>query len=310
MRDCCGLRKRSSIHSRRSIRKSPRIQIFFEAQHRLANWTAEFQNASETLRTAEETDRDLNQLAARNRAGDRGRAESLLASERALRRKALDRSQAVVSAASHWVNFRWDLPANLDRMKQEYTALHSVDLSPIAKTVDQAESDWPNKKAVLETRLSAVRGIQDDAETHWNKTASERQQASSNNIPESELAELIEAGDALTADSHKIKEQSTDLQTASGQLYDSWDKILVDLDKDHDDGSYRERIKTVRSHFIDVASKQSETSSSEEWIKVPEPVYESVENDIGMALARQGCRAVRFRGRNHAAACRFRLHRT
>ena len=250
-----------------------------------AKWTAEFQNVTETLHTAEETDRDLNQLAARNRAGDRGRAESLLASERALRRQALDRSQAVVFAAGHWVNFRKDLPANLDRMRQEYTAVHSVDLSPLTKIVDQAENDWPNKKEVLDTRLNSIRGIQNDAETLWNKTTSEREQASSNNITESELAQLIEASDAVTADSHNIKEQSTNLQAASGQLYDSWDKILVDLDRDGDDESYRERIKTVRSHFIDVASKQSETSSSEEWIKVPEPAYESVENDIGMALA-------------------------
>jgi hypothetical protein len=250
-----------------------------------ARWTAEFQAASETLHTAEETDRDLNQLAAHNRAEERGRAESLLASERALRRKALDRSQAVVSAASYWLNFRRNLPANLERMKQDYAAVHSVDLGPLTKKVEQAENDWPGKKNVLETRLAGICALQHDGETLWDKTAIERQQASSNNIPEPQLAELIEANDTLTADSRELDQQSTDLRAASGQLYDSWDKILVDLDKGRDDGAYRERIKTVRSHFTDVAAKQSETSSSEEWVAVPEPAFEAVENDIGMSLA-------------------------
>ncbi len=250
-----------------------------------ASWTSEFQAASETLHSAENTDRDLNQLAARNRAADRGRAESLLASERALRRKALDRSQAVVSAANHWVNFRRDLPANLDEMKKEYAAVHSVDLGPLTKTVAQAEHDWPGKKDVLETRLSNVRAIQTDTETLWGKTANERQEAISNNIAEPQLAQLIEASDALTGDAHGIDKQSADLRAASGQLYDSWDKILVDLDKGGEGGSYRERIKTVRSHFTDVATNQSETSSSEQWVAVPEPAFEAVENDIGMSLA-------------------------
>src|SRR5581483_1228867 len=139
-----------------------------------AHWAAEFQAASQTLHTAEETDRDLNQLAARNRAADRGRAENLLASERTLRRKALDQSEAIVSAAGHWVNFRHDLPTNLERMKQEYAAVHSVDLDPLTKVVEQAEHDWPNKKNVLETRLNAVRAVKHDAENLWDKTANER----------------------------------------------------------------------------------------------------------------------------------------
>jgi hypothetical protein len=250
-----------------------------------ARWTAAFQTASETLHTAEETDRDLNQLAARNRAGERGRAESLLETERILRRRALDQSQAVVSATSHWINFRHDLPANLERMKQEYAAVHSVDLGPLTKKVEQAENDWPAKKDVLGTRLSAVRGFQNNAETLWDKTANERQQASSTNIAEPQLAELIEASDTLTADSRDIDRQSTDLRADSGELYNSWDKILVDLDRGQANDTYRERIKTVRSHFTDVAAKQSETSSAEQWITVPKPAYEAVENDIGMALA-------------------------
>jgi len=49
--------------------------------------------------------------------------------------------------------------------------------------------------------------------------------------------------------------------------------------------TYRERIKTVRTHFTDIPEKKSETSSDERWINVPEASYRAVENDLGMTVA-------------------------
>jgi hypothetical protein len=250
-----------------------------------ARWTAEFQAARNTLHTAQETDRELAVLAGRNRLELRSEAERLLNKERTLRRAALEQSQVVVAQAAHWVNFRRDLAGNLAQTQQQYAALHSVDLGPLTKTVEQAEHDWPARKDVLETRLNAVRTIPQDADALWNKTAGARQQASANKIGEPQLATLIEANDTLATEARDIQKQSDELRAASGQLYDSWDKILVDLDKDPGDGSYRERIRTVRSHLTDVAAKQSETSSSEQWMAVSEPAFQAVENDVGMTLA-------------------------
>ncbi len=250
-------------------------------------WTAEFQNASDTLRTAEETDRDLNELAGRNRAELRSEAERLLTKERTLRRAATKQAQTAIAGAACWVDFRRDLPAHLAQLQQQYQSVHTADFAPLAKTVEQAEHDWPAKQDFLETRLNNLRAIPKSAQTLWDNTADARQAAAANTIADPQLATLIEASDTLSADAHDIDTESDNLRALSGQLYDSWDKILVDLDKDRDQGDllYRERIKTVRSHLTDVAAKQAETSSSEQWLPVSEPAFQSVENDIGMSLA-------------------------
>ncbi len=71
------------------------------------------------------------------------------------------------------------------------------------------------------------------------------------------------------------------------QLYDAWDKILTDLDESHygGDSIYRERLKTVRVHYTDVAAKKTETHSEEHWIKCAGSVFPCVEKDMGMAIA-------------------------
>jgi len=248
-----------------------------------ARWRADFEIASQTLRKAEEADRDLAGISGRDRAESRNEAEQLLARERTLRRNAIDQSLAIVTAADCWVNFRRDLGRNLSEMERRYTAIHSAHLAPVTKVVEQAENDWPAKKDVLTARLSDLRNVLGEADAVWARTAEARQLASQGNSSDSQLATLIEASDTLSTDARKIETQPDELRTAAGQLYASWDKILTDLDDS--DNSYRERIKTVRTHLVDLTSTGGETSSSEQWIPVSEAAFHSVENDLGMSLS-------------------------
>jgi len=259
----------------------------FRAVPEPARWTAQFQAAQETLRTAGETDRELAQLAGRNRASSRSEAEALLTKERNLRRTASDQSQAVIAAASHWFNFRKDLSANVDRMKQDYEAVRTIDLAPVTKTVEQAEQDWPSKKEALAARLDALREIPEQAGKEWNSSAASLELTAQGEITDTQLAPLIEVSDTLSADPALIETKAADLRALSGQLYDSWDQILVDLDAPSSESGeqYRERIRTVRNHLTDIAARQSETSSSEHWVPVSESAFHAVENDVGMSVA-------------------------
>ncbi len=252
-----------------------------------AQWKAEFASAHEKLRTAEETDRDLTELSGRNRADSLPEAEHLLAKERALLEAAQGETREASGEAAKWVNFKQDLPRNLEQMKQAYEAVHSTDLAPLSKTVEQAERDWPAKKDFLNSRLTALLDVPKSAENEWQATAAARQKALTGQISDPELASVIQASDALSQDENKLRTGSDALRELSGQLYNSWDKILVDLDEpDHGrDQMYRERIRTVSTHITDAASKQSETSSSEQWVAVTEPQFHAVENDVGMAIA-------------------------
>ncbi len=249
-------------------------------------WAASFTHSGEMLRTAQETDRDLAELAGRNRADSRAQAEQLLTKERRLRQAASSEASTASAEAAKWVTFRQDLPRNLDGIKQAYEAIRATDLAPLLKTVEQAEQDWPAKKDSLNGRLTAVLDTPKSAESEWNATSTILQEASTGKISDPELATLIQASDALSKDQSSISTQSDELRALSGQLYNSWDKILVDLDAPN-----RERIRTVNTHISDIAAKQSETSSSEHWVDVSEPQFHAVENDVGMAIAHKSAGA-------------------
>ncbi len=252
-----------------------------------APWTARLTAGRNSLLTAEETDRELASIAGRNRPEQAAEANTLLTKERSLRRSATEDSRAAGEKADKWLNFKRDLASNLDRMKRDYDGVRQADLAPVTKTVQDAERDWPAKRDALNDRLEAVRGIQKSAEADWSSTAALCEQATSGSIGGAALATLIEASERLSDEVGAIGPKSDELRGLAGQLYDSWDKVLIDLESPEKSGEdqYRERIKTVRTHITDFDSKQTETSSSEQWLAVPGSAFHSVENDLGMAIA-------------------------
>jgi hypothetical protein len=156
-----------------------------------------------------------------------------------------------------------------------------------SKTVEKAETDWPGKKSDLERRLAALKDVEKSAQATWDGTHRVREQIARGKLAGAEIATLISADENLAQDRALLTSGSRQLMELSGQLYDSWDKILADLEISQfgRDNVYRERIKTVRTHLIDVATNRSEVTDEEHWISVPEQTYRSVENDIGMTLA-------------------------
>lgn len=251
-----------------------------------AAWTTQLQAARETLGTAAETDRDLNSIAGRNSPEQQGEAERLLKKEKTLRRSAVDEAQAAVASADKWVTFKRDLAGHLGEMKREYDAVRATDFHALTEAVERAEQDWPAKKEALASRLAAVIEIPKKAEVDWNRTAAIREKAAGEKVSGAELATLIAEDEELAGNPGAIEAKSGELRQLRGQLYDSWDKILVDLEhREGGDEAYRERIRTVRTHITDAAAKQSETSSFEQWTPVSEAAFHAIANDLGMAIA-------------------------
>jgi hypothetical protein len=252
-----------------------------------AEWRARLRSDREKLDSAQKIQAELTEIARRNRSESQSRAEQLLRQERQLLETVATDSQAVIASAGRWLNFDRDLPSHLDTMQREYTTITSFDLTPVTNDVQQAEHDWPAKKAALDGRLDALRGIPKQAETQWNSTEGVREAASSGKLSGSQLATLIQTDDDLAIDVSAMPSKAAELHSLCEQLYDSWDKILTDLDDSHygDYQVFRERIKTVRTHFIDVASKTGKTTSEEHWANVSGPEFRAVQNDLGMAIA-------------------------
>jgi hypothetical protein len=259
----------------------------FQGASAPAEWTTQLRSAREKLDRAEDDSKELARLRREHQRDAPARAQRLLMEERTLREAALHESNTVETTAKSWLDFRRDLPSSLDKMKREYEAIHAVDLAPVYKTVEQAEQDWPAKKTALESHLASLREIPKAAETQWQKTEVARQDAASGKASGAEVATLIEAEETLSQEEKTVVSGPDEMRGLSGQLYDAWDEILTDLDAAHygEDTVYRERLKTVRTHFIDVAAKKTETHSDERWTNVPEASFRAVENDLGMAIA-------------------------
>ncbi len=244
-------------------------------------WPARLQSARGSL------DRAKNDLQQLDKLSDARRAEALLTEERGLRQSVVRESESVESDANSWLDFEKNVPHYLAVMQREHDEIHAADLTPVSEAVQKAEQDWPAKKAALDERLAGLKQSSEAAETEWIATESARRDAMAGTATGAEIATLIQANDALQRDAGNLTHGADELRAACGQLYDSWDKILADLEAAHhgDDMVYSEKLTTVRTHYTDVAARKTEISSDNKWVDVPEPSYRAVENDLGMVIA-------------------------
>jgi len=249
-------------------------------------WSGGFSQAAAVLQSADAQMRDLTRLQKDGHYQDRARAESLLAAERGLRNTAQGQVTAIQGNASRVIERANHLPAEAQQMERDYQAVHAFDLAPLKTAVARAESDWPEKKADLEARLASVTGLAGQADSVWQSTAKVRAQAASGPPADFDAGAFLAAGDQLRADADSLPKKSTELQALSGQLYDSWDKILVDMQTRGSGPSreWQQKLRTVRTHLPDASAKTGATDSQEQWASVPEATFNAMRNDLGMAV--------------------------
>ena len=71
------------------------------------------------------------------------------------------------------------------------------------------------------------------------------------------------------------------MNALAGQLYTSWDKVLVDLEDDH---GYREKLRTVRTRFPDATLVGGQTTTEEKWEPVDSARYREASRSVGLAV--------------------------
>ena len=172
----------------------------FASASELAQWTADaIQQFPKSPRRNAPSKRSYTQETRLKRA-------VLFAEERTLRESALSSAKEAESGVTKWLAFRQNLPASLDTMNREYQTIHNADLTPVAKTIAQAEKDWPAKASYLDGRLAALRALPQSADTEWASIDTAREDAAAGKATGKEVATLIET-DAVLAqqaqDSHK-----------------------------------------------------------------------------------------------------------
>ena len=199
---------------------------------------------------------------------------------------AIDEAKTIEAQANRWLNFQRNLPHYLVKMKEEHDSMHRDDFAEITKTVEKAGQDWPSKKADLDQRLQTLRTAPDRAEQQWQATEAERQAASEGKASGAQVATLIQAYDVIESTANLAAEEQQ-LEDLCGQLYYARDKVLEDLDQEHQGPAlvYREKLKTVSTHFAEAGDKSPQTSTDVNWVDVDPEAYHAVENDLGMAIS-------------------------
>jgi hypothetical protein len=257
----------------------------FQAVDSSRQWPGQFDSAAAGLALAGRDMDELSRLEKANRRQDRQRVEALLAHERGLRTSALGTATAAQADAAHWIDFKQHLPEALQEMAREHAAIDGANLAPADTAVQRADTDWPDKKADLDARLAAVHGLVSQADQAWNSSAGARSEAAAGNY--SVAAALAGPADTLKTDSDALPKKTAELQALTGQLYNAWDKVLVDMEVRGSSGNrtWDQKIRTIQTHFANAADKSGKVTSDEKWVEVPSGVYEAQKNDLGMSVA-------------------------
>lgn len=251
-----------------------------------AQWTGQIAAASTDLQTASRDMAQLTALQRQNRRQDRDRVQQLLSQTSRLRSSAAARVQGIQKEADHWVDLKRHLPEEMARMEQDYHAIQAFDFGPITTTIQKAEIDWPSKKADLDSRLTSLHGLASESQSLWDSTAGPRREVASGNLANVDLAKLIEASETLHSTATELPQKNAELQALTGQLYTSWDKLLVDMDTKGHGGSreYRQQIRTVTTRLPDASAKTGDTTSQEQWVTVSRAEYDAKKGNLGMAI--------------------------
>jgi hypothetical protein len=245
-------------------------------------WPATLAGAQTVLQSA---NRDAQQLAAlekQNRRGDRQEAEKLLADERQLRTSALHQATSIRNEASHWVDLKRHLPEDLQQMERDYQTIHTFDLNALDTAVQRAETDWPAKKPDLDARVASVQQLEARGDQIWELSAEQRRLAAANDFAHLNFGTLGSEADALKAAAADLPRQTAAITALTGQLYTSWDKLLVDM-RQHGHTNEQD-IRTVTTQLPDATAKSGATTSDDRWVEVSPATYQALRNDLGMAI--------------------------
>ena len=184
------------------------------------------------------------------------------------------------------MDLKQHLPDAVAAMDRDDQSIASFDLASLAASVQRTETDWPDKKADLDARLAGLQKEVADSQAAWQKSADARRAAAAGDSAHLDYGALFGAADELKATAADLAAKSAEIKALSGQLYDSWDKLLVDMEvRGHFGGkTWDQKIRTVRTHYPDARGANGQTTSDDQWVDVPQATYEADKNDLGMAI--------------------------
>jgi hypothetical protein len=187
--------------------------------------------------------------------------------------------------AARWLGYKRDLPARLTSMERAHAAIAAFDVAAATVPATKAMTDWPAKKDDLQARRDALDKAKADAERVWESSAEQRKLAATADRKGLDYAALFQTADQLDQTQKLLTDGSATVNRMAGQLYLSWDKLLLEVD---DEDSSREKIRLVRTRFPDASLKDGKVSQEEKWETVDASLGRQRERHAGMVVERKG----------------------
>ena len=253
--------------------------VLFNALPSAARYGDRLTRAQGVLANAARDVEQLERLERANRRSDLPQIRQILNHERTTRSAAVSDAEAVRQDAAHWIDLKRRLPDEARDMERDYRAVQSADLASVAALVQKAQNDYPEKRADLQSRLDALRDSAKRADEAWQSSAAARTTAAANDTARVDYATLFGAADTLHTAAAGIPAKTAELKSLTGQLYTSWDKLLVDM-RAHN-GKYEQKLRTVKT-------REGTTASDENWVDVGRSQYQATERNLGMAIEHKG----------------------
>ena len=177
------------------------------------------------------------------------------------------------------------------RMKEAHEDVAAIDLERLSGVVDQAAEDWPEKASDLRTRLEELRAMVARAQDDWDQLQAAYQAIDGDGETSAELDEAIRRVDRLRLAEQAAPTRAQEISDLIGQLYHSWDEILVDMQiVEGYSVNFRHKIKRVEATLdgpgID-PEPAAPTSEEGIWSPVSESRYRQLEDKLGMSIRRK-----------------------
>ena len=146
----------------------------------------------------------------------------------------------------------------------------------------RAMIDWPEKKVDLSQAIQRMADVKARSASLWK----ERSRAIA--APDADALLILETHQSLQADGLQLARLDSQLGQRVGQLYLSWDRILVDMEiREGEALTLYHKYKTVTVQIQDPQKKQGAHSEREAWVQVSKATFDALEGKLGMSVARK-----------------------
>jgi hypothetical protein len=225
----------------------------------------------------------LQQLVKANRRTDADKVRDGLSTFEQSRGSCLKDAVDLDADAQRWINYKKQLPARLAAMEEAHRAVSTFNIDSATAAAAKAKADWPAKQQDLDNRLAELKKLQESSEQIWTSTADLRAAAQQNKVDNFDYATFFQQADGMEANARNLKDASAGLNALAGQLYTSWDKLLLQVEP-HD---ARQKVRIVRTKFADAALTNGQTTSEERWETIDSSRVRDAEKNAEMVIERK-----------------------